>query len=109
MCISPGILSYLSVLAECALRSVTSVNFFGAVLRTLEVLPFMGRQDSGLIVNIASVVGFHGIPFLGAMRKIASELYDPDDLRRSRPESVSPENDCSPSAFGGASIIRLSR
>ncbi len=47
-------------------RSVMSVNFFGAVQCMLEVLPFMRRQDSGLIVNIASVAGLHGIPFLGA-------------------------------------------
>jgi short-subunit dehydrogenase len=45
---------------------VMSVNFFGAVQCMLEVLPFMRRQDSGLIVNIASVAGLHGIPFLGA-------------------------------------------
>jgi len=47
-------------------RRVMSVNFFGAVQCMLEVLPFMRRQDSGLIVNIASVAGLHGIPFLGA-------------------------------------------
>lgn len=47
-------------------RRVMSVNFFGAVQCMLEVLPFMRRQDSGLIVNIASVAGLYGIPFLGA-------------------------------------------
>lgn len=47
-------------------RAVMDVNFHGAMLCTHEVLPFMRRQDSGLIVNIASVAGLHGVPYLAA-------------------------------------------
>ncbi len=48
------------------LRAVMDVNFHGAMRCTHEVLPFMRRQDSGLVVNIASVAGLHGIPYMGA-------------------------------------------
>ena len=47
-------------------RDVMSVNFFGALHCALEVLPFMRRQDSGLIVNVATVAALHGVPYLAA-------------------------------------------
>ncbi len=45
-------------------ESVMSVNFLGCVRLMLEVLPFMKSRESGLIVNVASVAAFHGVPYL---------------------------------------------
>lgn len=47
-------------------RAVMEVNFFGAVQCLQEILPFMKRTKRGLIVNITSVAGKHGVPYLGA-------------------------------------------
>lgn len=47
-------------------QDLMSVNFFGALHSMREVLPFMRRQGSGLIVNVASVAGLHGVPYLAA-------------------------------------------
>jgi len=46
--------------------SVMAVNFLGAVNCILEVLPVMRQQGAGHIVNIGSVAGLHGAPFLAA-------------------------------------------
>jgi short-subunit dehydrogenase len=47
-------------------RNLMTVNFFGAVHSMREVLPFMRRQGSGLIVNVASVAALYGVPYLAA-------------------------------------------
>ena len=47
-------------------RDLMSVNFFGALHLLREVLPFMRRQGSGLIVNVASVAALYGVPYLAA-------------------------------------------
>jgi short-subunit dehydrogenase len=47
-------------------RRLMSVNFFGALFAMREALPFMRRQESGLIVNVASVAALHGVPYLAA-------------------------------------------
>jgi short-subunit dehydrogenase len=47
-------------------RNLMAVNFFGAVHAMREVLPFMRRQESGLIVNVASVAALYGVPYLAA-------------------------------------------
>jgi short-subunit dehydrogenase len=47
-------------------RRLMSVNFFGALFAMREALPFMRRQESGLVVNVASVAALHGVPYLAA-------------------------------------------
>lgn len=47
-------------------RDVMAVNFLGALQCTREVLPFMLRRESGLIVNVATVAALHGAPYLAA-------------------------------------------
>jgi short-subunit dehydrogenase len=47
-------------------HSVMEVNYFGALYCMLQVIPHMKSQGKGLIVNIASVVAKHGVPYLGA-------------------------------------------
>jgi len=47
-------------------RHVMEVNFFGALYCTREALPFMLRQEDGLIVNISTVAAIHGVPYLAA-------------------------------------------
>lgn len=46
--------------------AVMAVNYLGAVNCMLEALPVMRRQGSGRIVNISSVAGLHGVPYLSA-------------------------------------------
>jgi NAD(P)-dependent dehydrogenase (short-subunit alcohol dehydrogenase family) len=43
---------------------VMAVNFVGAVNTMLGAIPLMRRQGGGLIVNVSSVAGLHGVPYL---------------------------------------------
>lgn len=47
-------------------RAVMAVNFYGPLHCMREVLPFMLRRESGLIVNVATVAALHGVPYLAA-------------------------------------------
>jgi short-subunit dehydrogenase len=53
------------------------VNFFGLMRVSTAVLPGMIYQKHGLLINISSVVGFFGIPYMGAYAaaKFALEGY----------------------------------
>ena len=46
--------------------ALIEVNYLGAVRVTLEVLPLLLRQETGTVVNVASVAGLYGVPDLGA-------------------------------------------
>jgi len=48
------------------MRGMMEVNFFGAVNFILEAIPVMRRQGGGWIVNVASVAGIYGVPYLAA-------------------------------------------
>jgi short-subunit dehydrogenase len=47
-------------------RDLMAVNFYGPLHAMREVMPFMLRQESGLMVNVATVAALHGVPYLAA-------------------------------------------
>jgi len=47
-------------------RALMAVNFYGALFCMREVLPFMLRRESGLIVNVATTAALYGVPYLAA-------------------------------------------
>ncbi|MEM8662222.1 MAG: SDR family oxidoreductase [Pseudomonadota bacterium] len=48
-------------ISEAQLRTVMETNFFGPMLLTRAVLPFMRRQQKGLIIMISSLSGLAGL------------------------------------------------
>ena len=44
-------------------KNVLTLNFFGQIDLIQNVLPIMWKNNYGLILNITSIAGFHGIPF----------------------------------------------
>ena len=48
------------------LRDIFSVNFFGAASAIRAVAPLMRRQRAGVIVNVTSITGRLGLPFMGS-------------------------------------------
>lgn len=47
-------------------RRIMEVNFFGAVQCMMEAIPLLKINGWGVIVNICSVAGIHGVPYLSA-------------------------------------------
>jgi short-subunit dehydrogenase len=47
-------------------RAQFDTNFFGPLYAVLEVIPEMERAGGGMIVNVASVAGLYGVPYLAA-------------------------------------------
>jgi short-subunit dehydrogenase len=48
------------------MREIFGVNFMGAYYAIKAVLPHMRKQESGHIINISSIAGKRGFPFIGA-------------------------------------------
>jgi len=47
------------------MRRVFDTNFFGAIEVMKSVLPYMRKQNTGLIINVTSIAGYMGLPFRG--------------------------------------------
>jgi short-subunit dehydrogenase len=47
-------------------RALLDLNLFGPLYATLEVIPDMERRGRGMIVNVGSVAGLYGVPYLAA-------------------------------------------
>ncbi|TMM28801.1 SDR family oxidoreductase [Polaribacter aestuariivivens] len=47
------------------MRNAFNTNFFGAIDVIKTVLPFMRKQQYGLIINTTSIAGYMGLPFRG--------------------------------------------
>ncbi|MBN09827.1 MAG: short-chain dehydrogenase/reductase [Flavobacteriaceae bacterium] len=46
-------------------KKVFDTNFIGQIAIIQSVLPIMRSNQSGLIINITSIAGYHGLPFVG--------------------------------------------
>jgi NAD(P)-dependent dehydrogenase (short-subunit alcohol dehydrogenase family) len=57
--------STVASLKAADLESMLRVNLFGALFMTQMVLPVMQRQESGVIINVASLAGRRGVSPLG--------------------------------------------
>ena len=53
-------------LSDSDIEAQFQTNVFGLLRVTGAVLPFMRKQGSGKIINVGSIAGFMGTPFLGA-------------------------------------------
>jgi NADP-dependent 3-hydroxy acid dehydrogenase YdfG len=58
-----GMFSPLESLTSGPLDMVMNTNFKGPILVIQHALPYMHKQHSGLIINIASIAGNNGLPF----------------------------------------------
>lgn len=47
------------------IRKAFDTNYFGPIKVIKAVLPFMRKNNSGLIINITSIAGYMGLPFRG--------------------------------------------
>ena len=61
-----GIYAYLETVREEDLEHIFAVNTFGALYAIQAVLPGMKRRQSGVIVNVSSIVGKRALPMTGA-------------------------------------------
>jgi len=73
-------ISIFGALEETSLKEAKQVfepNFFGVMRVTNAVLPIMRKQKSGLIINLSSLAGLIGVPYLGiyTASKFALEGY----------------------------------
>ena len=52
-----------AAMPEDAIRELVETNLFGLAIATQAVLPAMLEQNAGVIINVASVVGFRAMPY----------------------------------------------
>ena len=61
-----GLFGSIEDLSMEEIKAQFETNFFGVIRVTQKVLPIMGKQNSGTIVNLSSVGGRVGVPVLSA-------------------------------------------
>ncbi|MGH9463995.1 MAG: SDR family oxidoreductase [Vicinamibacteria bacterium] len=77
-----GIYAYLETVREEDLKHVFAVNTFGALYAIQAVLPGMKRRQSGVIVNVSSIVGKRALPMTGAYGAAKFALHGLSDALR---------------------------
>jgi len=60
-----GIMGAVEDCSDAEIYKAFNVNVFGLVRVTRAALPYMRAQESGLIINIASIAGHMGLPYRG--------------------------------------------
>ncbi len=61
-----GILSPIEETTAEEMRHILDVNYMGTYMATRAVLPVMKRAGRGHIINVSSVAGTRGLPYMGA-------------------------------------------
>jgi short-subunit dehydrogenase len=61
-----GVVDSLEAMDMAACRRMFDTNLFGAIQCMQQVIPVMRKQGSGCIINISSVAGFIGVPYMAA-------------------------------------------
>lgn len=61
-----GLIDSVQRMDMSAVRAVFDTNLFGAVEAMQLVIPVMQQRGTGCIVNVSSVSGFIGVPYMGA-------------------------------------------
>ncbi|MEK9603526.1 MAG: SDR family oxidoreductase [Flavobacteriaceae bacterium] len=60
-----GIIGPVEEIDLASMESHFTTNLFGPLTLTQKVLPFMRKQQSGLVINVTSIGGYMGLPFRG--------------------------------------------
>ncbi len=60
-----GITGPIEEISVKEMNKVFETNFYGPIHMIQAVLPFMRKQQSGLIINITSIAGYMGLPYRG--------------------------------------------
>ncbi len=61
-----GLVDSLERMDMTACREMFDTNLFGAIQCIQNVIPVMRQQKSGCIINVSSVAGFIGVPYMAA-------------------------------------------
>lgn len=60
-----GITGPIEEIPEVEIKRNFETNFFGPINVIKAVLPYMRKQNSGLIINVTSIAGYMGLPYRG--------------------------------------------
>ena len=61
-----GLVDSIELMDSNACRKMFDTNLFGAIQCIQDVIPVMRKQGSGCIINVSSVAGFIGVPYMAA-------------------------------------------
>ena len=69
-----GITGPLEETSESDIKSAFETNFFGPINIIKECIPSMRKQETGLVINITSVMGYFAMPFRGVYSATKSSM-----------------------------------